>query len=174
MNPKQRWVFIALGLLMVAALWMWQKHPEWFREDNTEKKVPATNYEPRFIKEGELWLLSANRDTLKQVAIEIADKTDERTYGMMFRKHMDAHTGMFFIMPREQRQSFYMKNTYVSLDILYINSKLEIIDIVHRAEPLNLKSLPSKAPAKYVLELKGGYCKQNGIVEGMYVTYQRM
>lgn len=174
MNSKQRWAFITLGILMVAALWMWQKHPEWFREDIGETEVPATNYEPRFIKEGELWLLSETKDTLQQVAIEIADNTDERTYGMMYRKHMDENTGMLFIMPGEQRQSFYMKNTYVSLDILYINSNFKIIDIVEKAEPLKVKSLPSKAPAKYVLELKGGYCEKYGITEGMGITFQRL
>jgi len=173
-NRKQRLVFISIGFTLIIALVAWQNRQSWFPKQGQSEHLPQGNYEPRFLKEGELWLLSAQGDTLRQIDIEIADKEDERSYGMMFRKSMDPNTGMLFIMPSEQRQSFYMKNTYVSLDILYITSTMEIIDIVAQAEPLNTRSLPSKAPAKYVLELKGGYCAQHGIKEGMSISYRKL
>lgn len=174
MNNKQRYVFIALiGLAILAFLAVQIKPWENFGPQHTPKKIPEENYAPTFTKEGELWIVQ-EQDTLAFVDIEIAEDPAERSYGMMYRKEMDPNTGMLFIMDREQRQSFYMKNTYVPLDILYINSAKEIVDIKHNAKPLDESSLPSDRPAKYVLELYGGYCNQNGIAEGAMIDFERL
>jgi uncharacterized membrane protein (UPF0127 family) len=112
-------------------------------------------------------------DTIRELRIEIVEKNMDIQYGMMHRKSMDPNTGMLFIMPEERPQSFYMKNTYVSLDIIYINRNREIVSIVEKAEPLSEKSLPSGAAALYVLEVIGGYCAQHGIGRGMTVEFER-
>lgn len=147
----------------------------------SEKKSPAKTgnsvvheYEPKFTKEGELWITSSETaDTIKMLDIEIADNATETQYGMMYRKSMDPNTGMLFIMPIEQQQSFWMKNTYVSLDIIYINSKFEIVSVQKNAEPHNLKSLPSEGPALYVLEVVGGFADQHGLKKGDKVSFKR-
>jgi uncharacterized membrane protein (UPF0127 family) len=130
--------------------------------------------EPKFRDDGLLWVTDNDRqDTLVEVRIEIVEKDKDIQYGMMHRKSMDPMTGMFFIMKQERPQSFYMKNTYIPLDIIYINSNKEIVSIVENAEPLNEKSLPSGAPALYILEVTGGFCAKHGVGRGMTIDFQR-
>lgn len=131
-------------------------------------------YEPKFSKEGELWFTdSETLDTIKTLDIEIADNATETQYGMMYRKSMDPNTGMLFIMPAEQQQSFWMKNTYVSLDIIYINSNFEIVSVQKNAEPHSLKSLPSEGAALYVLEVVGGFADEHGLKKGDKIQFER-
>lgn len=135
---------------------------------------PAVSYEPKFKKEGELYLLDAvSSDTIKRIDIELAESREEISYGMMYRKNMDPETGMLFLMGEERQQSFYMKNTYVSLDIIFINDDMEIVSIQKNAEPLNERSLPSEGPASFVLEVKGGFSDQYGIGKGTKVVFKR-
>jgi uncharacterized protein len=130
--------------------------------------------EPLFREDGLLWITNNDqKDTIIELRIEIVEKDKDIQYGMMHRKSMDSMTGMFFIMKQERPQSFYMKNTYIPLDIIYINSSKEIVSIVENAEPLNEKSLPSGAPAIYILEVIGGFCAKHGIGRGMTIDFQR-
>lgn len=148
--------------------------------EDGKKDLPKGNgtvvkeYEPKFKKEGELWITdSESQDTIKKVDIEIADNDSETQYGMMYRKHMDPNTGMLFLMKDERLQSFYMKNTYVSLDIIYVNSDFEVVSIQRKAEPLNTRSLPSEGPALYVLEVIGGFSDTHGIDKGDKIYFER-
>lgn len=134
----------------------------------------SNSYEPKFKKEATLFLIQPDtRDTIEKLDIELAETREEISYGMMYRKSMDPSTGMLFLMEEERQQSFYMKNTFVSLDIIFINDDLEIVSIQKNAEPLNERSLPSEGPASYILEVKGGYSDQHGIVKGTIVAFER-
>ncbi len=142
-------------------------------KNSSSKKKSSSQYEPKFTKEGELTILDAsNQDTLAFVAIEMALTDEEKEYGMMFRKSIPKNTGMLFIMESERIQSFWMRNTYVPLDIIYINKNKEIVSIQANATPLSERSLPSEAPAYYVLELAGNYCLENGIENGDLIQFQ--
>lgn len=137
-------------------------------------KPSVTRAEPPFTKEGELAILdSAGADTIVHLDIELAESMAEIQYGMMYRKSMDPNTAMLFLMGQERPQSFYMKNTYVSLDIIYINDAMEIVSIQRNAEPLNEKSLPSEGAASMVLEVKGGLSDQLGIGKGNKIRWTR-
>ena len=74
--------------------------------------------------------------------------------------------GMLFLMPEEKIQSFWMKNTYIPLDIIYINSNNQVISIKENAKPMNESPLPSEKPAIYVLEILGGTSAKLGIKPG--------
>jgi uncharacterized membrane protein (UPF0127 family) len=74
-------------------------------------------------------------------------------------------------MGMEERQSFYMRNTIISLDIIYVNAKFEIVDIYENTEVLNESSLPSAAPAKYVVEINAGLCEKYGIKIGDSIVF---
>lgn len=144
------------------------------KKDKTGTGKTPVSYEPKFKKEGELYLIEgASSDTIKRIDIEVAETREEISYGMMYRQSMDPETGMLFLMGDERPQSFYMKNTYVSLDIIFINDDMEIVSIQKNAEPLNERSLPSEGPASYVLEVKGGFSDQYGIGKGTKVAFQR-
>lgn len=137
---------------------------------------PNTNktYQPKFRKDANLWFVkAATGDTIVQLDIEFADTPDRIEYGMMYRKSMDENTGMLFFMGDMQMRSFWMKNTYVSLDIIFIDDKFRVVSIQKNAEPLNTRSLPSDGPAMYVLEVKGGLCDKLGIGAGDLISYQK-
>ncbi len=117
----------------------------------------VTTKEVTFTKEGELQVLKANDSTVViNLDIEVAADEYERQTGLMYRNNMLDNQGMLFIMDTEKPQSFYMKNTRFSLDIIYVNASKQIVSIQKNAQPMNTASLPSGAPAKYVLEVNGG------------------
>lgn len=127
--------------------------------------------EPVFRKEGELEFITSS-GTNPKIDIEIADSPDQRMLGLMYRKKMDTDKGMLFIFPQAEEQSFWMKNTFISLDIIYVDSQLQIISIVENAEPMNETSIGSMGPALYVVEVVGGYCKQHGVSPGDHIRYK--
>lgn len=100
------------------------------------------------------------------VAVELATTPDARQLGLMYRDQLDAGTGMLFIFPTAAPQSFWMKNTKIPLDILFIDDTGKIVRIHARTTPFSEDSLPSSAPVRFVLEVPGGYCADNGIAEG--------
>lgn len=105
--------------------------------------------------------------------IEIADNEGRRAQGLMYRDSLEYNQGMLFIFPAEEMQSFWMKNTRMPLDIIYINSNGRIVSIIHSAVPYDETSRPSLAPAQYVLELPGGTCERAGIKAGCVVSWIR-
>ena len=169
-------VFFFIGLF---GLWLLSSIPRLFKKSesntNTTTKTSQQPYEPKFRKDGELWILKSEiQDTIAQLDIEIAQSDEAIQYGMMYRKSMDLNRGMLFLMKMERPQSFWMKNTYISLDIIYINSNNTIVSIQENAQPLSEKSLPSYEPAIYVLEVNGGYCEQMGVKPGDQVVFKTL
>ena len=125
-----------------------------------------------FKKEGKLTFLKADGTTpIQLIDIEVAATDQERQQGMMHRRYMAEGTGMLFLSDRDEPQSFWMKNTYVSLDIIYIKSDKTIVSMYKNAQPLSETSLPSSEDAQYVLEVPGGYCDIQGIKIGDKVDF---
>lgn len=122
---------------------------------------------PQFRKDGELHFVGQDsKNDIFVIEVEIASTDNERATGLMFRPKMDENKGMLFLMDFEERQSFYMRNTIISLDIIYINAKFEIVDIYKNTNVLDETSLPSAAPAKYVVEINAGLCDKYDIKIG--------
>lgn len=109
-----------------------------------------------FKKEAELVLKNANDSIIKKLDIEIADDEYKTQTGLMYRDQMGELQGMLFVFPDEDFRSFYMKNTNIPLDIIYIDADKKIVSFQKNAQPNNETSLPSNAPAKYVLEINAG------------------
>ena len=144
-------------------------------EDNKPPKVKVKNkttYEPKFRKDADGWLLNAQGDTLKVMEIEFAKTSDQIQFGMMYRKTMAENMGMLFFMPRLERQSFWMRNTYVSLDIVYLDENKQVVSIQKYAQPKSDKSLPSEGPAKFVFEIKGGQSDDMGLKKGDQLVWK--
>jgi len=104
-----------------------------------------------------------------RVALEVADNDATRRRGLMWRQSMPDSHGMLFIFPYEEIQSFWMKNTLIPLDMMFINSEHEIVGIVHEAEPRTLESRRVEKPSTYVLEVNGGWVRKNKIRSGQRV-----
>lgn len=125
-----------------------------------------------FTKEGELYLLRG-KDTLQKLDIEFAETSYEQQTGLMYRKSMEPKQGMLFVYTEEAMHSFYMKNTYIPLDLIFFGKDSSAVSFQENALPLDETSLPSKVPAKFILELNGGKVEEWGIVEGDKITFTR-
>jgi uncharacterized membrane protein (UPF0127 family) len=119
-----------------------------------------------FKKEGELTFTDSTGNPILKIDIEIADNDYERQLGLMNRQSMEEMQGMLFIFPQERYQSFWMLNTLFSLDMIFINSKKEIVTIHKNTTPLSQQSYPSSKQALYVLEVNAGFCGRHNIKEG--------
>ena len=123
--------------------------------------------EPQFQKEGELSFKNADGEEISKIDIEIADDESQRMSGLMHRKSMDENKGMLFLFDKnDPTTGFWMKNTHISLDIIFTNENKEIITIHENAEPFSERSLPPTEPAIYVIETVAGYCQKHGIKVG--------
>jgi uncharacterized protein len=107
------------------------------------------------------------------VRIEIAEDEVSRTQGLMGRQHMAEDQGMLFIFPDEQYRSFWMANTPLALDIIYLNSAREIVTIQRNTVPFSEESVPSTRPATYVVEVNAGFADRHGLAEGDKVLWLR-
>ena len=123
--------------------------------------------EPPFKKEGELTFLK-NKEKL---TIEIADNEAETTQGLMYRRTMPDSCGMVFIFADSQPRNFWMKNTYLPLDILFLDESKKIVTIQANRTPFSEEQIPSFENAKYVLEVNAGYCKRKEIEKGDMVKW---
>ncbi len=141
---------------------------------NEQKEQKVLTREVTFKKEGELILKQQETDSvLVKLDIEFAESDYETQTGLMYRKSMLDNRGMLFIFEREEPKYFYMKNTEFSLDIIYLNSKKEVVSIAKNAKPFNTSSLPSEGPAQYVLEVNAGLSDQWGLKAGDVMEYSK-
>lgn len=110
-----------------------------------------------FKKEAEGYLTKASSgDTIKHLQLEIADDDYQRETGLMYRESMEEDQGMLFIFENEEPRGFYMKNTNIPLDLIFLDSKNKIVSISKNAKPKSMETIPSEVPAQYVLEVNAG------------------
>ena len=130
--------------------------------------------EPAFKDDGQLvFVKHGTNATLKLIQIEIADNDAERTQGLMWRKYMPEDDGMLFIFDDEEPLTFWMKNTYISLDMVFADKSGNIVSIYPEATPLSEASISSGAPAKYVVEVNADFCEKYGINVGDKIEFER-
>ena len=139
-----------------------------FSKNSTEQNSEnSTIPEPPFKKEGELTFLKSQ----EKLTIEIADNDAETTQGLMFRRSMPDSCGMIFVMKENEPHSFWMKNTYIPLDIIFLDESKKIVTIQANTTPFSEAEVPSYENAKFVLEVNAGYCKRKGIEKGDVVKW---
>lgn len=142
-------------------------------KDSNSKEVNLTK-KVTFSKQGALTLHKADTDSIiATLDIEIADNEYKTQTGLMYRSSMEKDQAMLFVFPDEQRRSFFMKNTEFPLDIIYFDSNKKLINFHSNAKPYDETSLPSTAPAKYVLEVNGGLAEQWGLQNGDTFSYSK-
>ncbi len=107
-----------------------------------------------------------------RVQVEIVKSEKDRAKGLMYRKELGAHKGMLFIFDSEEIQSFWMKNTYIPLDMIFINKKMEVVGVIENASPMTTNSRSVSNPSIYVVEVNAGYAKQYGITRGTKVGFE--
>ena len=107
----------------------------------------ATEYKKGYVK------LENNSQVFE---VDIADTITLREKGLMFRKKLNSNRGMLFIFPTEKNVEIWMKNTLLSLDIIFISKERLIVGLVKKALPLSSKIYSITKKSKYVLEVNGG------------------
>ncbi|MFA6128005.1 MAG: DUF192 domain-containing protein [Bacteroidales bacterium] len=140
---------------------------------NQNNFTTSTSSEPDFNKQGELTFLKADSTEVVKIDIEIADDDDKRERGLMYRREMEMNHGMLFIFAEEDQRSFWMKNTYLPLDILYLDARKKIVRIHENVATLNETPILSDFPAKYVVEVNAGFTALYRLQTGDMMTFIR-
>ncbi|MCB9591510.1 MAG: DUF192 domain-containing protein [Sandaracinaceae bacterium] len=105
------------------------------------------------------------------VQVEVAATVALQRRGLMFRRSMPRDAGMLFVFEEPEVQSFWMRNTYLRLDMIFIGEDHRVAGIVENAQPLTEAPRAIDAESKYVLEVHGGYAAAHGIVPGTRVRF---
>ncbi|MCB4799447.1 DUF192 domain-containing protein [Neotamlana laminarinivorans] len=136
-----------------------------------DKKV-IKQTEITFSKEGELTIFKSDSSQVN-FDIEIAETEYETQTGLMYRNNMEENHGMLFIFNDMQPRSFYMKNTKIGLDLIFIDNNNKIVSFQKNAKPYNEASLPSNVPAKYVFEINAGLVDKWEIAVNDSIAFSR-
>ncbi len=126
-----------------------------------------------FTREGTLSFRARQDSTLHNFDIEFAENEYEIQTGLMYRESMEDHQGMLFVFPDERMRSFYMKNTEIPLDIIFVRADSTILNIVKNARPLEERSIPSEGPARFVFEINGGLSDRLGLQAGDRLVFSK-
>lgn len=165
-NNRLYLVLAALTVVVVGVVYMLSGM------NGKEEFIVSGSMDIKFNRQGELSFVSAESgEAISTIEIEVADNDQLRARGLMYRESMPKNAGMLFIFDYEAMQSFWMKNTYIALDILFVDKEMQIVNIHHNATPLKEWNYESTAPAMYVVEVNGGYCTQHGVKEGDTIRY---
>lgn len=113
----------------------------------------------------------ASKSGVHSFSVEVVDNDADRAKGLMFRKSLPEGTGMLFDFKTEQDVAFWMQNTYVSLDMIFIRADGRILRIAENAEPMSTKQIPSGGPVLAVLEVVAGTARKLGIAPGDRVAH---
>ena len=108
------------------------------------------------------------------VIVEIAESVEEQTIGLMFRTELAQNSGMLFVFEDMQKRGFWMKNTKIPLDIMFIDSDGIIVDVKENFQPCTTEDCDVyfSAPAQYVLEVNAGFVQQYTIHTNDAVTFK--
>ncbi len=138
----------------------------------TSPTTSANVPEPPFVQEGALEFRAPDgTKSVLRLQIEIAPNDSEQQQGLMWRKKMAENQGMLFIFDVEKPQSFWMRNTYIPLDIIYVNAAFEVVSIRKNTPVLNDTPQPSGVPALYVIEVNAGVTDKYEIGPGTKVAW---
>lgn len=105
------------------------------------------------------------------VQAELADTVEKRTRGLMFREHMEEEQGMLFLFPVEQQLTFWMRNTLIPLDMIFIRADHTILGVVENATPRTDTARAVPGASQFVLEVNGGVAAKYGVKAGQTVDF---
>jgi uncharacterized protein len=158
-NKKQRWVWFFVFLIIGFVI-------AFFYSYNPDSEDGEGGNENRVCLDD------------KCFNVEVVSTPSERQRGLMFRETLEDNEGMLFIFEKSGRHSFWMKNTLIPLDIIWINSEKEVVYISRETPPCEGDPCPSYVPdegveeALYVLEIRGGLSDEIALEEGYLLEFE--
>ena len=130
--------------------------------------------EAKFLKKEKIFIENKLSKNKEYFLVELAKNEHDRKKGLQCRKYLKKNEGMLFIWSDEDYRNFWMKNTVIPIDLIFINSKFEIVDIYFDATPFSKKSIRSEKKAKFVLELNSGIFKKKGFNIGDRIILKKI
>lgn len=128
--------------------------------------------EIKFHREGELAFISKDgRKKIKTIDIEIADTPGELQAGLMYRQTMADTEGMLFVFNKAKLRLFWMKNTYIPLDMIFVDKNMKILKIEKNTIPMSEERIPTHRNTLYTVEVNAGFCDRYGISLGDYIQF---
>ncbi|MCX7959168.1 MAG: DUF192 domain-containing protein [Deltaproteobacteria bacterium] len=150
-------------LTVIIAVIFYSCHVRDFKQDSNIKD--ETGNISRFVQFYRENILIAN------FSVEVASTDEERQKGLMFRKSLPEDAGMLFIFRNDAMHSFWMKNTYIPLDMIFIGSDMNVAGVFRNAVPLSEESISIDRPSRYVLEINAGLSEKYGIDENSKAVF---
>ncbi len=105
------------------------------------------------------------------VLVEVVQKRAEVQKGLMYRRSMAKNHGMLFLMRRREVQGFWMKNTLISLDMIFIDDDMKVVGVVHNTVPMDETTRSVNKPSRFVLETNAGWAKANKVGAGSVAKF---
>ncbi len=141
-------------------------------DDRTTTPAPTTTDVERVVN---ATFVVPNGENAK-VSLRVADEAGERRSGLMHRESLANDSGMVFVYPNAQQVSFWMKNTLIPLDMIFVGPDGEVLNVQHaRTQPnastSELETYPSDGKAKYVVELPRGFANRTGVGPGTELVF---
>jgi uncharacterized membrane protein (UPF0127 family) len=126
-----------------------------------------------FTKEGTLSFVAPGDSVLRIIDIEIAETDAERARGLMFRRSMGYDKGMLFLFDEADESGFWMKNTPMPLDIIFVGPDSQVVSIAKRTKPFSEEQINPAAPKQFVVEVRAGFVDRFGVQKGTRIRWQR-
>jgi uncharacterized membrane protein (UPF0127 family) len=133
-------------------------------------QLPEAAAEPQVLDKSALVIETGDRDF--RFEVELADEPEERRVGLMHRREMAPAAGMLFDFGQNQQVSMWMRNTYIPLDMLFIDERGQIVNIGHDTVPHSEEIVASNGPVRFVLEVPAGTSRLLGIEPGDMVRHE--
>ena len=130
--------------------------------------------EPEELARGDLDFLDADGQVIRTIEVEFAEDDAARERGLMHRRQLTLSEGMLFIFPAPDSLSFWMANTPLPLDIMFVGADSGIVNIAKRTTPLSREHIRSTDLAQYVVEVRGGFSDRFGIDNSTRVRWKKM
>lgn len=128
----------------------------------------------RIIQAAQPYALIFNQNGVyKKIYLKTADTPKKRAYGLMHQKDLPENTGMLFVFPKPGKQTFWMKDTLIPLDMIILSPDLQIVDIKTNLTPQSEEIIISHEISAYIIEVNGGFCERNHVMIGDRVSLHR-
>lgn len=127
--------------------------------------LSACDSKPRVVIEND-------QGKIASFEVELADTPAKRTFGLKYRQNLPEDQGMLFIFPVQRVHEFWMKDTPLPLDMIFINGDRKVVGIIRMTQPFSTESRSVPAPSLYVLEVRGGVARQKGLRVGDTVSFE--
>lgn len=126
-----------------------------------------------FTKEGTLSFVRPDGAVIRTIDIEIAETTEEQGRGLMHRRSVGYDRGMLFIFDETDTSGFWMKNTPMPLDIIFVAADSQVVSIAKRTTPFSEKTIRPDAPKQFVVEVRAGFADRFGLTDSTRIRWTR-